>query len=76
MRILISEVKGHEGECKPTWLNTNSFWNRFDGGISGFFKNVKQISFLFLKFRITCGEEFHGIINRNNRVVSTIQNEY
>ena len=70
MKILISEVRGHEGKCKPTWLNLNTIYNRLDGGITGFFRNIKKSSFLFFNFNFKYGEEFHGII-KNNKVVST-----
>lgn len=59
---LESVVKNYEGKCKPTWLNTNQVYNRFDNGITGFFKNVK--------FGIKVGKEFHGIIKSDGKVHS------
>lgn len=75
MKILISKVCGHEGECSPTWLNKNSVFNRFDNGVTGFFKSVKEVSFLFLKFKVKYGPEFHGIIN-SDKIVTSTKNEY
>lgn len=66
--MLISKVKGFEGECNPTWLNTNEIYKRTNRGYyTGFFKLVKP----FLWFKIKYGEEFHGMII-GNTVVSTV----
>lgn len=75
MLILKSEVENHYGECSPTWLNRNQVCHRFDGGITGFFKNVKEVKFLFFKFKIKYGEEFHGIIQDDDDIVKE-KNEY
>lgn len=56
---LISEVKGHEGECYPTWINKNMVSARLNGYISGSFKKVRYIC--GIKFFI--GDEFHGVIS-------------
>jgi hypothetical protein len=64
---LISKVPGHEGLCKPTWLNNNVIDNRLDGGITGFFKNVKKLGPFYFK----TGKEFHGIILADNKIHST-----
>jgi hypothetical protein len=63
----LSKVPGHEGLCKPTWLNTNEVYNRLDGGVTGFFKTVKR---RLLVFYFRTGKEFHGII-KNGNVYST-----
>ena len=59
-------VDGFKGKCKPTWLNSNRWFHRIDGGISGFFKLTKKRFGFYWK----TGEEFHGII-RNGIVYST-----
>ena len=56
--ILKSKVPGHEGECKPVWLNRNETCNRIDGGVTGFFKLVRRRFGIAWRY----GEEFHGII--------------
>jgi len=65
--MFISKVKRHEGLCKPTWVNRNQVCNRFDNGITGFFKLVKRRFGFYLK----TGEEFHGIVRSGNIVEST-----
>lgn len=63
---MISTVPGHEGRCKPTWINRNQVFNKIDGGITGFFKLVyRRYGFLW-----RYGPEFHGII-RDGEVHST-----
>lgn len=66
-RYLQSTVPGHKGPCVPTWLNRNQINNRFDGGITGFFRRVKLVC--GIPFCRT-GPEFHGII-REGIVEST-----
>ena len=56
--VLHSVVEGHEGECRYTWVNRNTFCHRIDRGISGFFKNTKSV--WGIPFKV--GKEFHGII--------------
>lgn len=64
---LTSTVPGHEGPCVHTWLNRNQVSNRFDGGVTGFFRRVK----LWRGWPLwKTGPEFHGIIFRN-RVETT-----
>lgn len=60
--MLTSKVKGHEGLCKPIWVNHNQVCNKFDNGVTGFFKLVKKRFGFYLK----TGEEFHGIVRSNN----------
>ena len=67
MRTIQSDVPGFEGECAVVWLNTNQVNNRFDGGITGFFRLVNK-GWLGIRYRT--GEEFHGII-KNGRVESS-----
>ncbi len=69
MRLyLTSKVPRHEGPCVPTWLNRNQVYNRFDGGITGYFRRVKVLwGIPFYK----TGEEFHGIIRRDGTIEST-----
>ena len=62
--VLDSLVQGHEGKCKPTWINKNQVCNHFDGGITGFFKNINKWGF-------KCGEEFHGIILNDRKIYTT-----
>ena len=57
-RAIESRVKGHEGWCKPTWINQNQLDNRVDGGYTGFFRRVKKVWIFWIK----TGPEFHGII--------------
>lgn len=59
--MFMSIVKEHEGWCRETWLNRNQVDRRLDGGITGFFRNVKQPWWL-LFFPIKVGSEFHGIL--------------
>jgi hypothetical protein len=61
--MLQSKVKGHEGDCVYTWMNRNLVTNRLDGGISGYFRNTKEI--FFGLFTIKTGKEFHGIVKWN-----------
>ena len=65
MRIM-SQVKGFEGICAPTWLNSNQAMHRLDQGVTGFFKLVERRWWGFKRV----GEEFHGII-RGNHVETT-----
>ena len=65
--MLISKVRRHEGLCKPAWVNRNQVCNRFDNGVTGFFKLVKRRFGFYLK----TGKEFHGIVRSNNIVEST-----
>ena len=65
--MLMSEVKGFEGLCKPTWINRNIVCIRLDGGITGFFKLVKKRWGFYFK----TGKEFHGIIDYKGYVYST-----
>ncbi len=60
--MLTSKVRRHEGLCKPTWVNCNQVCNRFDNGVTGFFKLVKRRFGFYLK----TGKEFHGIVRSNN----------
>ena len=71
--MLISKVKEHAGLCKPVWLNKNEFLRRLDGGITGFFKNVKPVKILFFTIYKKYGKEFHRIIvnSQLNCVYST-----
>ncbi len=61
---LTSKVPGFKGTCKPTWLNTNQVYNRFDDGITGFFRLVNRFGF-------KTGDVFHGIIKSDRCVYST-----
>jgi hypothetical protein len=61
-----SIVPGHEGPCDSTWINENIVLRRLDGGISGFFRKVKNV--WWWPFTIKFGPEFHGIIYRDNIV--------
>ena len=65
--MLTSKVKGYEGPCKPTWVNRNQVCNRFDGGVSGFFRLVRKRLGIHLK----TGDQFHGIVRDGKIVEST-----
>ena len=67
--IFNSKVSGHEGLCKPTWLNRNNMHTRIDGGYTGFFRNVKKKFGIYWKI----GKEFHGIIKSDGSVLSTVK---
>lgn len=41
-KFLISLVKDHEGERRPTWINDNIVSRRVDTRITGFFKLIKK----------------------------------
>lgn len=62
-RMLYSTVKGHNGQCRPTWLNRNQVDHITAGGVTGFFRLVNDRGFSY-------GPEFHGVI-RAGRVYST-----
>ena len=65
-----SKVPGHEGPCKPTWLNLNQIDRRTNGHFvaTGFFRNVRRHwLFGWLKY----GKEFHGGIKPDRTVHST-----
>lgn len=65
---LTSLISGHEGPCKPTWLNKNIVDIRTTGAITGSFKNVrKHWLFGWIKF----GKEFHGYIDSKGSVRTT-----
>lgn len=66
--ILISLVKGFEGECKPHDLNTNSIYRRTDGRTTGFFKRVKT-GWFGIKYKY--GKEFNGYIGSDGKVRTT-----
>lgn len=68
MKALTSIVKGHEGKCKPTFLNRNSVDLRTTTRITGCFKNVKKG---FLGIACKHGKEFHGYIGSDWIVRST-----
>jgi hypothetical protein len=57
---LDSMVPGHEGPCRPTWLNMSEIYRRFGGNgyYTGYFKLVKPFLFGYRKY----GKEFHGYI--------------
>lgn len=63
---LQSKVPGHEGLCRPTWLNRNQVCIRFDGR-TGFFRAIKSWG----PFSWRTGPEFHGLITQQGTVVST-----
>jgi len=67
-RILTSFVHGHEGDCKPTWLNTNQVDFRVTTRVTGSFRNVKK-HWLFGSIKF--GKEFHGYIDSKGNVRST-----
>lgn len=52
-----SYVEDHEGPCALTWSGAWSL-SRFDGGYTGFFRNVKKLG----PFWVSYGPEFHGIV--------------
>ncbi len=56
---LVSMIRSNYGDSVPIWLNTNSIDNRFDGGITGFFRNITPICGPFFK---EFGDVFHGKI--------------
>ena len=66
MRTFHSEVPGHEGLCKASWLNRNQVCHRIDVGITGFFRLVRRNRFGFWK---RMGPEFHGMIRYNTDIV-------
>ena len=66
--IFKSTVEGFEGDCRPTWLNTNQVWNRLDGGVTGFFKHIKMTK---IGLYVKTGKEFHGIILPDGEIRST-----
>ena len=65
--ILISEVEGFEGECRPTWINRSQIDQRLGGYVSGFFKLVKDYGILG---KYKTGKQFHGKIIKG-KVLST-----
>ena len=67
--MLTSIVPGHEGPCKPVWVNRNVLLRRLDGGVTGFFRRVELR--LWGLVAIKTGPEFHGIV-RNCTVESTV----
>jgi hypothetical protein len=69
MKIYQSQVRDHEGHCTPTWLNRNQVCNRLDRGVSGFFKRVRRGK--WFGFWHKYGEEFHGMIGRDDAVYTT-----
>ena len=67
-RYFTSTVPRHEGPCVPVWLNTNRVSNRFDGGVTGFFRRVYvRGGIVLFKF----GPQFHAIIRDGRTVEST-----
>ena len=68
--MLTSCVRGHEGDCKPVWLNRNQLCNRLDGGVTGFFRRVERLTW-WPHFAVKVGPEFHGIV-RNGVVRTTM----
>lgn len=50
-------LESYKGECYPIWINQNQVDNRLDGGVSGFFRQVKR----WHGIPYCVGEEFHGI---------------
>jgi len=62
----MSKVPNFEGRCSPTWVNSNQIDHRLDGGVTAFFRILKQWG----PFLYHSGEEFHGII-RNGKVYTT-----
>jgi len=64
MKIWESAVEGHEGKCFDVWLNQNQLDQRFDMGVTGFFRPLKK------KFPYI-GKVFHGIIKNDGKVHST-----
>ncbi len=64
-----SVVPGHRGRCRPTWWNRNQVCNKFDGGVTGFFRLVHRRWGFLVKY----GPEFHGIA-RDGEVHSTATN--
>lgn len=67
-KIYTSLVKGHEGLCKPTWLDTNQVSIRVTTRVTGTFKNVKRH---WLWGWIKYGEEFGGYISSKGDVRTT-----
>jgi len=63
---LISKVDEHEGLCWVTWVNRSGMDHRLSGGVTGFFKLMKNKFGILYQY----GEEFHGII-RGNEVHTT-----
>ena len=61
---LDSKVPGHEGPCKPTWINESIIDCRMDGCINGFFKKAKRVLWIWWPV----GEEFRGVIGAHNKV--------
>jgi len=70
--IFYSEVKGHEGPCKASWLNKNQIANRMDGGVTGFFRTVRRNRFGFWR---RFGPQFHGIIKFGETTVESTANQ-
>jgi hypothetical protein len=70
MKILKSEVNGFKGECSPVWLNTSQLDNRLDGGVTGYFKLLRNTWLGKWK----TGKQFHGIIERG--VVRTTEGRF
>lgn len=64
---LTSKVKGHEGPCKPTWINGSKLDRVLTGVQTGFFRLTKKN---FLGLTVKTGPEFHGHII-NNEVFTT-----
>lgn len=73
--VLTSFVPGHEGACKPVWINRNCLAHRLGGdgdGVTGFFRRVR-VSRLLPFVMISFGPEFHGVIRRGGIVQSLNQ---
>lgn len=61
---LNSQVPGHEGPCKPVWINDNIIDQRTSGCITGFFKSAKRLLWIWWPV----GQGFRGVIGANNKV--------
>lgn len=66
--LLASKVRGFDGRCFPTWLNTNAVCLRFGDGLTGFFRLARKVPGLPLYYGV--GEEFHGRVE-SGEVVTT-----
>lgn len=70
MRFLVSKIPGHEGPCRPTWINRNAVVMQFEG-VHGYFRCIKRWRWYVWPFLAKFGEEFHGAVHGDGTVHST-----
>ena len=63
MKPISSIVPGHEGPCKPTWLNRSQIDRSLFGRVTGFFRSVTPRIWFGRQWGWRkVGEEFHGAL--------------